>query len=251
MDGFRNRKFGLIHTPEARLAKVPFITDHIDLTVRLPLIADRVDYFARWADRYESNGLLGNGRVGDCVQVWAANSLGTAQANSTGDLMSFTEAQVVGWYMAVTGYVEGDESTDNGTDPVDMLQWLKGQGMIEFWGRVDPLNTAHCAAATELFGGLGLAVDLPQDWEYTRDWNLTTSPIVGGHMILGSGFDADGNMPVQTWAMKPPPVLANAARIQYAQAAFVMGTREWLRATGQTLQGFDLAGLQARLALVA
>lgn len=243
---FHGMKLGLHIPSEERLAAVPIVTDYLESAPGLPLIADSVDY-----SRPLPRGLwgyLGNNVVGDCFWVAVANLLMAQQTNAGTPVHVYTTDDVLEWYKS-TGFDPSDPSTDNGTDPISGMQWLQAQGIIEAFGRV-PINgnDAHLAAAHELFGGVILGVQVPRDWMSSTTWGPSSSPIVGGHAIMGAGFDGACNIPALTWAKVVQ--LTTAGRSQNGMMALVAITKQWLQSTGQTLQGFDLAGLKAALAMV-
>lgn len=257
MQGFSNRSFGCIHTPQEKLVKIPqpvlYLGGGLGVVGAGPLpdLADSTDYFSRWRKQMVVNGLLGNGTWGDCVIVGVKCNLpGTQAANSTGTLLYFTEAQALSDYAEITGFAY-TQATDNGTDPLDALNFYKNNGSILAFGQVNVRNPAHLAAAIEYFGGVAIALDIPGSWEGTTNWDVATDNIVGGHLVVLSGYNAQGNYIVETWAEDPPPVLTPAAISKYAQAGWVTVDNDWVAQNQQTLQGFNLQQLQQDLALVA
>jgi hypothetical protein len=243
---FKNHKLGVKRTPAHVLAKVPHVLDYVDLAATLPLVADTCSYTKRLPSGLW--GMLGNDQYGDCVLVAIANGKNTQAANAGKPTTSYTTDQVLGWYSAVTGFKKSDPSTDNGTDPVEALDWAVKQGLVAAHGQVNLQDDSHVAAALYLFGGIQIALDFPEAWQSTSNWDVTSSAIVGGHMTVLSGYDATVNHDVETWAEIVR--LTNRARKKYGQAGYVIITNEWLAANGKTIQGLDIAGLKAASALV-
>jgi len=247
-----NRKYGCNHTPKETLAKVPFALSFLSASAAapLPLIASTTDYYSRWRKQFVKLGLLGNDVWGDCVIVALKSNLpGTQAANSTGIMLSCTKAQALADYAALTGF-DYTEATDNGTDPLVALKWYQQQGTILAFGQVDVTDPIHMACAIEYFGGVALALDFPASWQKTKNWDVTDEEPEGGHMIVLGSVNANGGYDVETWAEDPPPVITQAAVTQRAQAGWVTISNGWLETNGQTLQGYQLADLQAALALV-
>jgi hypothetical protein len=241
-------KLGCNLTPKTRLARVPQLLDYLEL----PLIADSCDYAQRMVEPW---GMLGNDKYGCCVFSAFAHDIQAKSVNAQGAARKVTTEQVLGWYSAVTGFDPSDPSTDNGTVPLDALQHLYRKGEIVAYGRVDIENDAHVAAAIELFGSLYSAWDLPLAWQGAGIWDIGPSTrgdwapgSWGGHMTNQVSYSPVMNMTTITWGAEV--TTTSAARQRYCSEAYVLITPEWFDDKGSTIQGFDLAGLKARLALV-
>ena len=243
-------KLGRIATPQHRLATVPLLADHVALAPSL--VADTTDYAKRMTEPW---GMLGNADYGCCVFAARAHYAQCASVNAKGKARVITTAQVLKWYAEQTGFDKNDPSTDNGAIPLDTLKYFVSIGEIVAFGRVDPTNDAHVAAAIELFGGLYTGWDLPLAWQDADDWDA--GPNIrgdwapnswGGHMTSQTGYDAQCNTPTVTWGKLKR--VTNAARHVYCSEAYALITQDWLDASGETLQNFDLEGLQTALATV-
>lgn len=242
---------GLIKTPAHRLATVPHICDFVS-TSTLPLLADAVDFGSTMTQPW---GMLGNDDYGDCVIAAKNHFLQCVSANATGTPIAVTTAQTLAEYSSITGFDKDDPDTDNGTVPLDALKYFLAHGEIVAYGQVDPTNDAHVAAAIQLFGGLYSGWDLPIAWQTADIWDVGPNTSGnwkpgswGGHMVNQVGHDGKCNTPTVTWgAIKQ---VTNAARHAYCTEAYALVTREWLKANGKTIQGFDLDALQAKLTLV-
>lgn len=255
---FDNHKFGLVQTPPERLAKVPHIMSFFGAAGgALPLIADETNYSLKCPSGLW--GMFGNGPdptdpevgagCGNCVLAYLANAISTHAVNSGQPVPGFTSKQVVGWYSEVTGYVPGDESTDNGTDPVDMLNWALGKNLILGYGQVPIVgNDAHLACAIDVFGGVGAAVQVPSGWMDSTTWDANMGTIEGGHMIGLVNHDQNVNTGAETWGQIVR--VTKAGKDQYGVAAYAIITPQWMQTIGTTLQGFKLEELRAALSLV-
>lgn len=241
-------KLGRISTPDARLAAVPMLADHIPL----PLLADAVDFGAAMQEPW---GMLGNAHYGDCVFAAMAHLIQAASANAAGKPREFTDDEVLGWYHDVTGFDPDEPGTDNGAVPLDALKYFSRKGIILGYGRVDPRNAAHVAAAMQLFGGLYTGWDLPTAWQTAEVWDAGPSisgiwapGSWGGHMMTQVGHDAEMTTPTVTWGRVRD---IRRGGWVYCAEAYAVITHEWVRQNGRTLQDFDLSGLLRRLASVA
>lgn len=246
-------KLGCNLTPKEQLRYVPLLSNYL----KLPLIADSCDYQKRWVEAWGTPdwGMLGNDQVGDCV-VAAKNHVLQAQAiNATGVKLGFTAEETIAEYSRLGGYNPSDPSTDQGLVPLDALRAWLNDGTIIAFGRVDPTDDVHVAAAIELFGSLYSGWDLPIAWRHADVWGagpdltgIWTPGSWGGHMTNQVGYDSLLGMQTITWGTCIRTT--RAARYHYCSEAYALITQEWLDSTGRTIQGFDIDGLRQRLTLL-
>lgn len=157
-------------------------------------------------------GILGNATVGDCVIAMMMHAIivttGTAK---------FTTALAVKLYSAITGYIPGDESTDNGADPIAAAKYWQKHGIVDSkgvrhelvaWSTIKPGDYGALRAALNLTGqgvAVGVSLKLPysaQDQFPSRKWSVVTgsrSQIEGGHEVLACNDDGK-NTGLGTWA---------------------------------------------------
>jgi hypothetical protein len=250
---FTEMKCGLNRTPDEVMERSPEIVNFIGAASGQMLIGNSCNYAQRTKPGLW--GMLGNNLFGCCFWSMLANLIMTQQLNSDQPVQVITTDTVLDWY-GWTGFdrnaplnSDGSNPTDNGTDPVWGLQKAVQEGLIQAWGKVDPLNDEHVARAIELFGGIGLAVEVPQDWLSSQTWGPSDETIVGGHAIACVSFDEEGNTENETWAELVD--LLKAGKDRHCWGAFAIVTKQWRRANGKSLQGLDLPGLVAQLAHVA
>lgn len=199
--------------------------------------------------------MLGNDSVGDCViarllhQIMAWFSVANA-----GQQKSFTAEQALEIYSAITGYVPGDESTDNGTDPDTACAYWQNTGLlgdkIAGYVNVDITNLDLIKFAMHMFGGAGLAFNVPSyimsvppggDWSETPGADTT---IEGGHEVYLCGYGRQG-FRVVSWGTTytfNPDFLA-----KYGQNIDAVVSPDWIKQSGVSPSGLDLAGLLADL----
>jgi hypothetical protein len=249
---FTNMKLGLKRTPDEVMVRAPEIVKFLEPSSGQLLIGDSCSY----GQRTKSGlwGMLGNNFCGCCFWSMLANLMMTQQLNSDQPVQVITTETVLNWYRW-TGFDrdaqlnrDGSNPTDNGTDPIWGLQKAVQEGLIQAWGKVDPLNDAHVAMAIETFGGIGLAVDVPEDWMSSQVWGPSDKNIIGRHAIACVGFDEECNTENETWAEIID--LLKAGKDRHCWGAFAIVTKQWRRANGKSLQGLDLSGLVAQLARV-
>jgi hypothetical protein len=154
--------------------------------------------------------IMGNDRLGDCTCAGAYHIVGVETANA-GDPFHATLLQVVTDYSAVSGYVAGDESTDNGADEVTCMNYWTQHGFANGtkllgWLAVDPTNTAEVMQAMWLFENLYFGLELPDT--YTNPfpsangflWGTGTPDPEQGHCIVGTGYNTTG-VAIDSWGL--------------------------------------------------
>lgn len=175
----------------------------VDVSVVLPKITKTFGHEAGITFGMDGNGpddsvLPGFRGAGDCVfagadhevQVWqhAAKKVGPAKFNG---------ATAIKDYSAVTGYIIGNDSTDQGTNVRDALRYRAKTGIVDINGgrhkivaylALDPGNMNHLLAAMYLFDAVGIGIKFPasamDQFNKGKEWTVVKgSPIEGGHYI--------------------------------------------------------------------
>jgi hypothetical protein len=139
---------------------------------------------------------LGNAGIGLCALAAPAHKVRWLdQLNKRTPRVD--TAKTIAQYSELTGYVPGDESTDNGTYALDVFKaWRKGGlfGLppIEAFAQVDVTYPGEVAKATFLAGGVFLCLSLPKRvasgdprdvdiWDVPSDGDFGGD--LGGHMV--------------------------------------------------------------------
>lgn len=251
---------GLLPPPTGRkLGRQPLTPDHRDLLLASylrPSLPPPPQHVA-WQTRVPSFPMLLNDRIGDCViagllhqqQVWAA-----VAGNPS---YSPTDAQALAMYRAITGYNPADPSSDQGTDPRAALRYWKATGAaghkIVAYAAVDPRNHLLVKTAINLFGGLGVCLDLPAYAETEQGkWVLHSGPgsdpgSWGGHWVCATGYDHTG-IQLVTWGQVWTMTWGFVDR--YCSGLYAAVSPDWMNAAGRSPAGLDLAALTADLAAV-
>lgn len=212
-------------------------------------------------------GMFGNDRVGDCVFAGADHEtmIWTAEA---GTPASFSESTAIRDYSAVTGYSPSDPNSDQGTDMEEAAKYRRKTGIIDVKGarhkveaylelpgvsargQNNPGLPRSIANAAYHFGGVGIGIEFPgtamDQFDAGQPWDVVPgASIEGGHYVPLVGRIANGNFLVVTWGklQEVTPAFLTA----YVDEAVVYVTSERLK-NGKTLEGFDLATLEADLA---
>ncbi len=165
-----------------------------------------------------------NNTLGDCVIAEDYHFVGVETGN-VGDLFSATDAQVELDYEKIGGYVPGNESTDNGCDPVTDLNYRVANGFADGtrllgWLTANAQNQTIVMQAIELFENVKICICLPDAWINPVPsasgfvWDVAGDPDPeNGHCIGAYGYTAQGVI-ISTWGMLG--IITWAALAKYA-----------------------------------
>ena len=209
-------------------------------------------------------GMMLNDQLGCCTIAAVGHAVQTWTANASSELI-FPDPVILDYYRSWDGYNPADPSTDQGGVELDVLNDWRQQGFagqaldayaaIELGQRVYPtLPALDVMDAIWLCGGAYIGVELPltaqdQDvWDITHDHSPDAQPgSWGGHALYLLAYDQDtltcitwGQLKKMTWTWFS----------QYCSEAYALVSKDWLKASGVSPSGFDLAALEADLKLV-
>jgi len=143
-----------------------------------------------------------NDQYGDCVFAGKAHDLGVWSANdpdSDGIILA-TDAEIKKQYFDYTG------GADNGANIADVLDIMKAKGFlaggkyykIDGYVSVDWTKQNLVKATQALFGASSIGINLPREWTSAAVWDVTNTPIVGGHDVTPIDYD-DKGVYVASW----------------------------------------------------
>jgi hypothetical protein len=193
-------------------------------------------------------GMFGNDVYGDCtiagvvhlIMAWNAKEKG----NSPIPTLEATEAQ----YLDLTG------GEDTGLNEADVLSRWHSKGLFgnkaAAFAPIKPSQIVHLQQGIALFDGLYFGIACPESAQEdfpNKPWTYDpSSPIEGGHCIIGVGFDSQfvycvswGQLVKVTY-----PFLAH-----YLDEAWAIISQEAVENKGDAL-GIDIPSLQADLRLI-
>ena len=236
-------------------ARIPALSDFLDKAVTWPPVPA-----AGWeaAVNPADWGLLGNDNYGDCAQAGILHLI-QAQSANAGTSLSATTSQALLLYSAITGFNPNDPSTDQGTVLTDLLTYIQKNGVemtdstgkaaiVEVVGSaaLDITSIAQMRYATYIFGGSYLGINCPEQCEQDlANWNFPAGlSIAGGHCIPRVGEGAAGGQ-IVSWGQTIP--FSNDFWTAYGDEGYVVITKAWLNAQGQSPSGMDLDGLVAAM----
>lgn len=209
--------------------------------------------------------------VGDCF--WAAAVRFAALSALSKNRVLFTSEQdmvnsALDAYAKQTGWdinqtdSQGNNPTDQGTDPTTGFMWLQSVGLLCSDGsrhrfgemlQIDPTNFAEIEAAFNIAEGIMIGINFPSDWENSPIWDKTSSASVGGHEIPGYSnlkLTTQG-IEIDTWgnASPGPRIITPAGLAQQCnQLTVILNPAEFgkhgrringKRRKGRNVQGFN------------
>lgn len=208
-------------------------------------------------------GMLGNDRWGDCVAAEAAH--GTMLWNAAaGRQVKFTDAGVLAFYSAVTGFdphagPPGGNPTDQGTNMGEALAYRRKVGIADSNGAlhrvgaylsISPKSFGELLQALYLFEAVAIGFEFPESamtqFGQGKPWTVVKgSQIVGGHDVLIEGRPNAEGLDVVTWGRRQR--MSRGFYEAYNDEAWAIVSPEMLSAAGRSLEGFDVAALEADL----
>jgi hypothetical protein len=207
-----------------------------------------------WSSRVPEWQMFGNDVLGDCTVAAAGHLIEEWTFDAAHKEVDLSEPSIVSAYSAVSGYVPGDASTDQGAVELDVLNYWRKTGVgghkIAAYVKLDPTNHDQIKQAINLFGGayIGIAMPTSAQNEIGSVWSSTSDApgSWGGHAVHVAAYDADtitcvtwGALQKMTWAFWSA----------YVDEAYAVLAADWFSG-GHSPQGFDLTTLTWDLAAI-
>jgi hypothetical protein len=243
---------------ERRLGKFPVRTDV--RTLSLGRYVDGTRLPAPPAAFDETSGvpewpMYANDRVGDCTTAAAGHMIEAWTAAGRGRVVEITERDVLDAFARVK--VVDPATGEEGAIELDVLRYWRKSGIgghrIGAFTRVSVHNHTLVETAAWLFGGLYIGVQLPETAQSQEVWDWTGSlsgparpGSWGGHAVDVVRYDADA-VTVVTWGVLKRVTWSFWDR--YVDECYCIISNDFLD-EGKAPNGFDLAALEADLALV-
>jgi hypothetical protein len=192
-----------------------------------------------YAGLYTDWGMLGNDDVGDCVlaggdhETMLYNKLAKHE-------VSFTRANALADYSAITGYDPNDPNTDQGTYPRDAMNYRRTTGLIDANGKRHKIDAFVSIPAGDFdlmircvwtFGAVGIGFNFPasamDQFNNGEPWDVVSgSPIEGGHYVPMFGYPSSTTASCVTWGKRQ--VMTKAFYEKYNDESWVPLTKESL-----------------------
>jgi hypothetical protein len=221
---------------------------------RLPSLPSTVDY----TDGMPADlGVMLNNSLGCCTcsavghaqQIWTFNAAGAMVTPPDSAIEALYESQ---------GYVPGNASTDQGANEQSVLtHWLNNQvagNELAAFIEVDPRNLDDVRATVYECGVNYLGFNVPSYLESDlmasgSVWDVNPSAdnsIVGGHAVLGAGYDASGNIKIESWG--GIYIMTPAFWMRFVDESYALVDDEWIKQTGMTPAGMTITQLADQMA---
>jgi hypothetical protein len=204
--------------------------------------------------------MFANDQFGDCVWAGAGHETQIWTA-AGGKPATFTDAGLLKAYSAVTGFNKNDPNSDQGTDMQEAASYRRKTGILDNHSRrhkigayvaLTPGDVHQLYTAMWLFGAVGVGIEFPafamDQFDSRRPWDVSrrNTTIEGGHYIPAVAHH--GLISVVTWGREIG--MTEAFYKHYCDEVVAYLSPEMLTA-GKSLEGFNLAELQADLTAVA
>ena len=199
--------------------------------------------------------LYGNDTVGDCTKAAYAGMVRSLAAAAEKPF-NYTDADVLKMYEECDGYNPKDPNTDNGSDGLTTLKYLRKTGALGHaplaYLALDAKNPAEYKMASRYFGGVYVGIALPLAWQGQKTWGTSlfgcrsgkwAPGSWGGHMIYGKARYTPDYLEILTWAETYR--LTWAAVKVYPDEAYAVITPDFV-----SPDGFDDVRLEADLAAI-
>lgn len=248
------------------------ISRYIELETVLPTAPLKFGFGRLYGDT--GWAMLGNGPdpsvspdfqgAGDCVFAGAAHEQMIWNKVRNGIDVPFDGRAVLSDYSAVTGYVIGDDSTDQGTYVRDALNYRRQTGIVDSNGArhlidgyvmIDPKNWDLLVRASYIFGAIGIGFEFPDSafdqLDAGQPWDVVHgSRVIGGHYVpvVGS-VDSPRKATCITWGQRQE--FTRAFYEKYNDETWGILTRELIRPDGLGIHNFSWETFQADLDAVA
>lgn len=126
-----------------------------------------------------------NNQYGDCVIAGKYHAVGIWTANDSPNVVVGTDEEVLQAYHTICG------PGDNGCQITAVLDYWKKNGLpfggtkhyIDGYVSADWTNKLETQVVQYLFGATSIGINLPQAWTSNAVWDVTDTPIVGGHDV--------------------------------------------------------------------
>jgi hypothetical protein len=244
------RKLGRLaphpETTHPSLKLADFLNPGYALTV--PSAVDYLSHVITWP-------MFGNDTLGDCTAAAAGHQREAWTNYGRGATVLTSDADVLKFYEACSGYIPGRPDTDQGANMQDCCDYwrqagLAGDRILAFF-KISPQNLAEVKAALYLFGGVYVGVNLPTSaldqfddgdpWDYQPTLD---NSIEGGHCVHLGAMDAAGTMTVTTWGRTQR--VTTAWWQHFTEECWAIASLDWINQGGLSPEGLDTAALNAQ-----
>ncbi len=190
-----------------------------------------------------------NDRLGCCVISSKYHQIGLWTGNDTPTAAVVKDAEILATYNRLKA-----GPGDSGCVISDVLNYMRAKG-IPVGGTPHKIDGFISVASTKadvakwgihLVGGLCLGLNLPDDWTNSNVWDVTSSPIVGGHDVLAVAYDATG-VYVSTWGDICRITWPAFTSVKWVEECYAILAPDWYGPDRISPAGIDLTALKTDL----
>ena len=201
-------------------------------------------------------GVMLNDQLGDCTCAAVGHVIQSWTAENGAEVV-LPDSVILSLYEQVGGYVPGYPATDNGAVELDVLNYWRKNGVaghpLAAYVAINPKKPQELTDAVFYFGASYIGLQLPISAQNQTVWDVATGPNAepgswGGHAVPVVAYDSTGVYCI-TWGSLLRMTWPFFA--EYCDEAYGLLSQDWIdKATEKCPAGFDLAALQADLALL-
>lgn len=191
-----------------------------------------------------------NDRYGDCVIAGKGHALGVWSGNDTdaGGLILATDKEILDQYHAICG------AGDQGCIITEVLDVMRSTGFlaggkrykIDGYVAVDWTQKDLVQVVQYLFGASTIGINLPKAWTSGAVWDITSTPIIGGHDVTPIDYDSEG-VYVASWGRIYLITWRAFTSTKWLEEMYALLAPSWYNADKIAPCGIDAATLLADL----
>lgn len=175
------------------------------------------------------NRMYLNDKMGCCVISGKYHNVGLWSGNDTDTVIVGTDQEVYQNYLKLKA-----GPGDSGCIITRVLDYMRTTGLpfngaihkIDGYVSFDWTNKQLVQAAQYLFGATTIGIRLPQEWLSKAVWDVTNSPIVGGHDVSPVDYREDGVI-VSSWGRLYRMTWNAFLSQRYTMEAYAMLAPSW------------------------
>lgn len=194
-----------------------------------------------WLSAVPAYPMYLNDQLGDCTCAMVGHQIEAFTQYGQGAAFEVTDNDVLTAYEAVSGYVPGDPSTDNGAVIQDVMSYWQKTGVgghkIVAFAEVNIANPAEVHSAINYFGSVSVGVNFPTGGmtQFNNGQMWTPIPgdtIDGGHAIHVGAYNWPAKtLTCVTWGARQE--MTQSWWNTYVEEAWVIITQDWINKASQ------------------
>lgn len=218
-----------------------------------------VDFLSKLPDDV---GQMKNDSLGDCFEAAIYHGDQVRTLFASGTMVTQPDSDVQYLYEVAAGYNPNDPSTDNGSDPAQVLSYIEENGLPEGSDgspvrillasfEIDPRNMGDVMEAMHDCGGLMVGINAPQSIMEGRVWDYDpASPNIGGHEIFcGKCLSPSSNIGLISWG-SPRYEMTPRFWAEQVNQCTALVWQDWIESTGRSPFGMTAQQLQDEMGAI-